>query len=432
MRCPPQIVVDGLYGIQSYGDDAMLLSLVENFRRRIPQVHFTVLCRHPDELTERYGIPSIRNLDHPEWVEPRGYWFYGFNEHQPREHIDRLRETIATCDLLIIGGGNLLLDITDDWLRGPIAWHWFSSEIARIYQVPYMIFANSVGPFRTEWGRVRSAHILRHAAAITVRDEESLRLVEEMGIARERVHLLPDPALTVTPDVEAAAHILSEIHHPSLTGRLKIGVSVRNLSWRLDVRGVERYLAVLQRLCDRLVEEFKAWILFIPQCSYEHGRPTEDDRVVACQVLRGMRNKELASVLNGQYRAEAVMGIYRWIDLALTTRLHGAVFSAAAHTPFLAVAYLPKVQGFLRHVGMEEWSLALEDFQEEEHLVQKIAGLIARKQEVATRLRETVPRAQRQAQEHFDVMARLVRYPEPLSDGDLLPSGLRKEDEGLA
>lgn len=412
MRCPPRIVVDGLYGIQSYGDDAMLLSLMENLRRRIPQVHFTVLSRHPDELTARYGIPSIRNLDHPEWVEPRGYWFYGFNDHQPREHIDCIRETIAGADLLIIGGGNLLLDITDDWLRGPIAWHWFSSEIARIYQVPYMIFANSVGPFRTDWGKARSAHILRHAAAITVRDEESSRLVEEMGIARDRVHLLPDPALTVTPDVEAAAHILSEIHNPSLTPRLKIGVSVRNLSWQLDVHGVERYLTVLGKLCDRLVEEFEAWILFIPQCSYEHGRPTEDDRSVASQVLRGMRHKERAHVLNGQYRAEAVLGIYRCIDLALTTRLHGAVFSAAARTPFLAISYLPKVRGFLRHIGMEEWSLGLEDFQDEERLYEKMANLIARREDVVERLSENVRCAEQRAQEHFDIMAKLIRHAE--------------------
>ena len=412
MRSDPHIVVDGLYGIQSYGDDAMLLSLVENLRKRIPQVHVTVLCRHPEELTARYGIPSIRNLDHPEWVEPRGYWFYGFNDHQPREHIDCLRETIAASDLLIIGGGNLLLDVTDDWLRGPIAWHWFSSEIARIYQVPYMLFANSVGPFRTEWGKARSAHILRHAAAITVRDEESLRLVGEMGIARERVHLLPDPALTVTPDLGAAAHILSVIDNPSLNGRLKIGVSVRNLSWQLDVCEVERYLTVLQRLCDRLVEEFEAGILFIPQCSYEHGRPTEDDRYVARQVLRGMRNKERAYVLNGQYRAEAVMGIYRWIDLALTTRLHGAVFSAAARTPFLAISYLPKVRGFLRHIDMEEWSLGLEDFQDEERILQKVARLIARREEVVKRLSENVGIAEQRAQDHFDIMVKLMRYPE--------------------
>jgi colanic acid/amylovoran biosynthesis protein len=411
-RAAFHVIVDGLYGIQSYGDDAMLLSLVENLPRRIPQVEFTVLSRHPEEVTARYGISAIRNLDHPEWVQPRGYWFYGFNDNQPREHIERIRETIAGADLLIIGGGNLLLDITDDWLRGPIAWHWFSSEIARIYQVPYMIFANSVGPFRTDWGKVRSAHILRGAAEITVRDEESIALAREMGVARGRVHLLPDPALTVRPDESAAAQILAGIEKPPFSAGLKIGVSVRDLSWQSDARAVERYLTVLQRLCDRLVEEFNASILFIPQCSYEHGSPAEDDRTVARRVAAGVRKKERIHLLEGQYRAEAVMGIYGRIDVALTTRLHGAVFSAAARKPFVSVSYLPKVRGFLRHVGMEDWSLALEDFQNEELLFRKMAALIGRREEIAGRMSESVGCAERRAQEHFDIIARLMPYPE--------------------
>jgi colanic acid/amylovoran biosynthesis protein WcaK/AmsJ len=411
MHCNPHIVVDGLYGIQSYGDDAMLLSLVRNLPERIPQAQFTVLCRHPKELTARYDIAAIRNLDHPEWVQARGYWFYGFNDNQPTDHIDQIRETIAAADLLVIGGGNLLLDITDDWLRGPIAWHWFSSEIARIYQVPYMIFANSVGPFRTQWGRARSAHILRNAAAITLRDEESFRLLQEMGIEREHVHLLPDPALTVKPDHNAAAEILSEIRSQSFYDGLKIGVSVRDLSWQLDSGGVEAYLTAFQRCCDRLVDEFDARILFIPQCSYQHGSPGQDDRNVARQVTARMRHQDRAHVLGGQYRADAVMGLYRWLDVALTTRLHGAVFSATARTPFLAIAYLPKVHGFLRQVGMEEWSLAMPHIQDEEALFKKAAELIVRRQAVTERLNETVGNAEQRAREHFDIMSGLLCYP---------------------
>jgi polysaccharide pyruvyl transferase WcaK-like protein len=411
-RGAPHVVIDGLYGIQSYGDDAMLLSLAENLPQRIPGVEFTVLCRHPEELTKRYGIAAIHNLDHPAWVEPRGYWFYGFNENQPREHIERLRQTIAGADLLIIGGGNLLLDITDDWLRGPIAWHWFSSEIARIYQVPYMIFANSVGPFRTEWGRARSAHILRNAAAITLRDDESVKLVVELGIARDRIRLLPDPALTVKADERAAGEILSEIDRRFFTDGLKIAVSVRDLSWQLDASGVERYLAAFQELCDRSVEAFNASVLFIPQCSYEHGSPAEDDRSVARRVAGGMRHRERAVVLDGQYRAEAIMGLYRHIDLAVTTRLHGAVFSAAARKPFLSVAYLPKVRGFLRHVGMEEWRLATADLHDQAAVLQKIAELIGQRDEVVAHLTRSVEAAERRAQEHFDIMAGLLRCAE--------------------
>ncbi len=414
-RSAPHIVIDGLYGIQSYGDDAMLLSIIENLPKLIPLAKFTVLCRHPSEVTARYGIAAIHNLDHPEWVRHQGYWFYDFNDQQPRDHIERLRSTIAASDLLVIGGGNLLLDITDDWLRGPIAWHWFSSEIARIYQVPYMVFANSVGPFRTDWGRARSAHILRNAAATTLRDEASLRLVQQMGINGEHVELLPDPALAARPEDDAAAEILSALRNSSFQDSLRVAVSVRDLSWQLDSSGVERYLASFQRLCDRLIDEFGARIIFIPQCSYQHGDPAEDDRNIARQLTARMRNKERTYVLGGQYRAGAVMGLYRRVDIALTTRLHGAVFSAAAGTPFLAISYLPKVQGFVRHVGMDEWSLSVDEFEDEETVFRKVTSLIARRKEIAAALREAVRHAQNRAQKHFEIMARLLGYANQVS-----------------
>jgi polysaccharide pyruvyl transferase WcaK-like protein len=233
-----------------------------------------------------------------------------------------------------------------------------------------------------------------------------------MGIPPERVRLLPDPALAVKPDVCAGKEILSEIDNPSWRGGLKIGISVRDLSWKLSVAEVQRYLTTTRHVCDRLIEQFDASIIFIPQCAYEYGDPAEDDRNIAAQLLEGIRNRGRTHVLTKQYRAQAIKGAYRALDVALTTRLHGAVFSAAARKPFIAVSYLPKVKGFLRHVGMEEWSLTLEDFQDEDKVFRKIADLIARREEVVERLAQAVSRAEHEVQEHFDIIERLVRYPE--------------------
>jgi polysaccharide pyruvyl transferase WcaK-like protein len=106
------------------------------------------------------------------------------------------------------------------------------------------------------------------------------------------------------------------------------------------------------------------------------------------------------------------MGLYHRMDVALTTRLHGAVFSAAAGTPFAAFSYLPKVQGFLREVGMGEWCIPMKDLQDEQWLFTKVADLIARRHEVADALKVNVQRVERRAQEHFNVIAHLMRRPE--------------------
>jgi polysaccharide pyruvyl transferase WcaK-like protein len=175
---------------------------------------------------------------------------------------------------------------------------------------------------------------------------------------------------------------------------------------------VQRYLDVLGRLCDRLIEQFTARIIFIPQCSYEHGTTAEDDRTVARRILAGMRNQQRAHLLDGQYRAEAVMGLYHCLDVALSTRLHGAVFSAAARTPFAALAYLPKVEGFLRQAGMQEWRIGMEMLDDEGGLFEKLASLIARRHEVSEFLRLNMGHIESRARKHFDVIAGSMRRPE--------------------
>jgi len=404
------IIVDGLYGIQSYGDDAMLLSLVNNLKLKIPRIRFTVLSRHPDQIIKRYGIEAIHNLDHPEWVEKRGYWFYGFNNGQPKDHIDRIRNSIADSDLLIIGGGNLLIDITDDWLRGPIAWHWFSSEIARIYQIPYMLFANSIGPFRTEWGRIRSAHIVRGAAAVTVRDEESLSLVEQMRGSLNNVRLLPDPALALEPDIAGATYILSKCCRKPEKGKLKVGISVRDLSWGVDKSINLIYIDFFQNICNFLIEQLDAQIFFIPQCSYEKGSVEKDDRKVAQQVMEGILGKNRCVSLTEQYRTEQIMGFYKLMDIAVVTRLHGAVFSAAVKTPFIAVDYLPKVRGFLRHIAMESYAVTLDDLADIKGTVNIIQDILANKKDIIQQLKTGVERAKKDVQKHFDIIESLVNH----------------------
>lgn len=394
------IVIDGLYGIQSYGDDAMLLALRNWLRHAYPDARLTVLSRHPKELENRYGISAIQNLDHPESVRERGQWFYGFNPGQPRDHVDTIRETIAAADLMIIGGGNLLLDITHDWLRGPIAWHAFSSEIARVYEVPYVLFANSIGPFETDWGRRRSAHIVRNAAAITVRDEDSIRTITAMRAARDPL-CAPDPALGVTPDLPAAREILDTLRIPPAPGRKLLAVSVRDLSWHAEPLLQERASVAIAEALRRLLRDPAIHIVFVPQCTYKFGDSAEDDRTVAAGIAARIGMPNRCHLLDGQYRAEQIMGLYKLVAGAFTTRLHGAVFAAAAGTPFLALEYLPKVTGFLRHLALESCGATLDDLADPARIASRIAACLHTTTHHRAALLQIAAAARRRSIAHF-------------------------------
>jgi len=371
----PRVVIDGLYGIESHGDDAMLLALVQGLRDRVPALHVSVLSRDPLQLRRSYGLHAIRNFDHPPFVPERGPWFYGFNAGQPRKHLGAVRETIARADLLLIGGGNLLLDITHDWLRGPIAWHAISSELARTYRVPYALFANSIGPFATPWGRDRAAAIVRGAFEVGVRDRESFELASSMRESSQAVELLPDPALRLRPDTGAGLRALLAVGwkpEPAPT----LALSVRDLSWLHDP-GADGYLRSMVELCRRTIDELGARLIFVPQCVCRIGRPEEDDRRIAQVVVSGLHRSERCFVLTESMRPETLMGVYAHANAALTTRLHGAVFAVAAGTPLLALAYLPKVRGFLRQLELEDACVPLE-------AVHNIGSMLARIERLLT------------------------------------------------
>ena len=408
----PQLVIDGYYGIQSQGDDAMLLALVEGIRERAPDVGVTVLSRNPRDLRRRYGLRALRNFDHPPFVRERGYWFYGFNPGQPRKHLAVVCEAIGRCDLLIIGGGNLLLDLTHDWLRGPLAWYSISSSIAVCYGVPYALFGMSIGPFRSDWGRARASAIVRGALEVGVRERESLDLACEMRGGAAGVALLPDPALRLGPDMSEGLRALRSAGWKPEAGRPCIAISVRDLGWLEKGQALD-YPGAMARLCRRLIDELDALLVFVPQCACTIGRPEEDDRNVARDIARAVGVPQKCVLLCDDYRPPTVMGVYAHADATLTTRLHGAVFSSVVGTPVLALDYLPKVRGFLRELGLESSCQPLESLQDTDGMVARLEALLATpassRGEVAARAAAAGARLDEQLDRFADVLQRSSR-----------------------
>ncbi len=409
-RAAPSVVIDGLYGIHSQGDDAMLLALVGGLRARIPELKVTVLSRDPRQLRHSYRLHAIRNFDHPPFVHERGYWFYGFNPGQPRKHLGAVRETIARADLLLIGGGNLLLDLTHDWLRGPLAWHAITSELAHTYRVPYALFANTIGPFATRFGADRAGAIVRAAIEVGVRDRESFDLARELRSTHDAVHLLPDPALRLRPDLAGAAAAL-EAAGWKPSARPTIAVSVRDLDW-LEDAAARDYLAAMTRICSRAIDEIGVRLIFVPQCTCSIGRVAEDDRGIARSVAAAIDRPERCSLIEEELRPEVTLGIYHHAQAALVTRLHGAVFAAVCGTPALAIAYLPKVRGFLRELGLEDACLSLADLQDTDRALASLERLLSTTEQARATLRAHAASAAARLDAQLDRFADILRRRE--------------------
>lgn len=342
MSAPKRVVFVGAYGIQNAGDDAPLLVLTRALRTRFPaeRFEFTVLARHPDPLLERAA--RVRFLANPEYqsrAAARGKGFRGLNPGDDRSDLEQVERAIREADLVVAGAGNALVDLAFDLFRGPVPLLALYSFLADVHRTPLLLYGISAGPLAAPRARELSGWIARRAAAVTVRDEASRALLH--GLAPEvAVELLPDPVLGLAPADDAAfARALAAEGIPRRGARPRLALALRDLAF-LGV-GRELVLATLRRLAPRF--EF----LFVPQSTYDEC----DDRLEAETLARELPEATVHRV-RARHAPDVLMRFYETAEATLAIRLHGAVFSAMAGTPVVALAYLPKVRGFLERVGL--------------------------------------------------------------------------------
>ncbi len=410
-----RVVFAGAYGIRNAGDDAPLLVMCDALRRRHPEVdfEFTVLARHPDpELERAAGARFLPNLEHESRAAARARRLRGFNRGDDRSDRDALEAAIAAADLVIAGAGNALVDLTIDRLRGPVPLLWVYAVLAARHGTPFFLYGISAGPLATARGRRLSAWIARHSAAVTPRDRRSAALLEELapGVALE---VLPDPVLGLAPaSDEEFAHALSAEGLPRRTSRPRLALALRELaSLRPDEGHRERSLVVetLRSLATRW--EF----IFVPQSTYVEC----DDRREA-EAVAGALGQASCRIVRGRHPPGVLMRFYETARATLAIRLHGAVFSSMRGVPAVALAYLPKVRGFMEEVGLGPACFELEQATPRvlAGAVERSLGLRAPLAQRCQELADLVPRHAERAGELLGLEPAAVR---PARSGDVFP-----------
>ncbi|MCE5238901.1 polysaccharide pyruvyl transferase CsaB [bacterium] len=301
-----RILLSGYYGFRNTGDEAVLAGIIEGLRRRLPEVELCVLSADPPATSAEYGVDAADRWRTPViWSELR------------------------RADFLIQGGGSLLQDVTSP--QSPI-YYLGVLHMARLARTPYMIFAQGIGPLRSAFLRGVTVRNLRRARAVTVRDDESARMLREWGLSRPEVQVTADPGLLVAPsDEERREELLRQ----------------------LDLSPDQPYMVIalrewpgLQALLPHLVELLRRRdeALLVLPFQFERDLP------LALDLSRMLPNRvhlprdllspaDSVAVIKG---ARAVIGM----------RLHAMIFAAAVQTPAVAISYDPKVDVFARRGGL--------------------------------------------------------------------------------
>jgi len=294
-----KILLTGYFGMGNLGDEAILEGELNYLRTKLPEVEIAVLSGNPQRTSEIFHCPSYQ-----------------------RTALKQVISAIARCDLLILGGGGLLQDVTS--FRS-LLYYLSLLEFARFRNKKTAVFAVGIGPLKRKISRRLVASSLRGADDVSLRDRESLNWAKEVGIAK--AYLSADASLLLPPP-------------PLRERRKEIGIALRPWEgFKSDL--VEELLKMVKRRGFSL-----SYLVFNPNDS---------------SLSLSLAQKTGGNLLEPQSPEEA-LDILARLEGTIAMRLHSGILSAIVGTPFLALSYDPKVEAIARELGQP--SLPLETSRE--------------------------------------------------------------------
>ena len=308
-----KILISGYYGFNNIGDESILKAVVDNLYGRLCGIEVTVLSKNPGSTAEKY---NVRSAD--------------------RKSVKAILAEVKRCDLLISGGGSLLQDVTS---KRSIKYYLMIMGLALLMGKKVMIYSQGVGPITSKFNRRLTARVLRKVSGIIVRDDASKSLLMEIGIPQEKITVTADPVLRIKPvSGDKGREILESEGFTPEEGKITVGFAVRER--RMDSVFIDELCLSIRRLKS----EHNAQIVLIP-FHFSEDMPFIEE------IEKRLEGEVFA--VKHKYLTEEMMSIIGNMDVLVGVRLHALIHAAIMDVSMIAVSYDPKINSFMRSVGMK-------------------------------------------------------------------------------
>lgn len=366
-----KIMISGYYGFDNTGDEAILKSMVGAFKEKVPQIEIVVLSHSPLQTSQTYQIKTINRL-----------------------HLIGIMRCLRDTNLFISGGGGLLQDSTGKgW---SILYYLGLILVAKIVKVPVMIYAQGIGPVNKLINKKLIKWILNKVDLITVRDNPSKKLLNNLGVSEPPIHVNSDPVFllkkkNINPIIDEYPYVQEMINSDD---RPLIGVSVRE--YKSNGSDSKRIFA---QVADYLIENYQAKIIFLPF-------QFDEDVHISEEILSLMKNQ--AEVLKIKLEPEELLSVLSRLSLLVGVRLHSIIFSSMVNIPFIAFNYDPKVRYFVEDLGLSELLLEIDEDISLKNFQEKIEYVIENNDKIKDILLEKVNNSEEKALANNELVFRFL------------------------
>ena len=320
-----KIVISGFYGVGNTGDEAILEAIIVNLRDQLNEPDLTVFSLSPEKTASQHKVKSIY----------RG-WRHDFKEKV---------KALKSADLLISGGGGLLQDTYPTrFLFGPLPYYLLIVFLAKLCGTKVMFFSQGIGPVTSTWGKILMKVFANLADFVTVRDQYSKDLLEQLGVKRPETIVTSDIVFAFQPKTDTSC--MDSLHLEKKDNLL--AVSVR--PWFERTVQFDQVAEIL----DNLIEKRGVTPVFVPMEGHHDTAASE-------KVLQQMKHRDKCHLLDNHFSPNQYLNFISACQLTIGMRLHALIFATVTGVPHIGLSYDKKVESLLKRNGMWEFSTVLEE-----------------------------------------------------------------------
>ncbi|MFO1459241.1 MAG: polysaccharide pyruvyl transferase family protein [Verrucomicrobiota bacterium] len=404
-------IITGVTSFRNHGVEALVTTLVEQLRSRLPQPEFLVLDRVPEfdasrvrETDVRFALDLTAKPHFSSRLRAMILKLSNQVEALARDYQSTLRE-FQTADLVVATGGDVF---ASEYGHRSLLSHLAPLQVARDLGKPFFFAAHSIGPFKSAADRKAFLDVAKDAAGISVREGKSYDYVtRELGLPQDLVAHTADAAfLLKLPAPERLARL--RVYHGFHGSRPVIALTPSQAICNWMNSDYDQHFRTWCAVVDMLLRELDAGIIFVPHV--QEISPKNDDRVLATELVRHFNFDPRLQIAGGDYSASEFKGIISQCDMVVSERMHSCIAGLSSAVCTVAIGYSVKAEGILGDLFdpnqiRDGLLLPVKDFLDPAFACEKVRRAWGMRQAVKARLEERLPGVREKAARTFDLIA---------------------------
>lgn len=289
------VLVSGYIGFDNFGDEAIFYALSTHLKAY--GFNVSVLCTNKEKVREKYKVKT-------------------YNFKKPLQ----ILKAILKNDILISGGGSLLQNKTSNF---SLFYYLFIIFLAKIFSKKVIIFAQGFEPIFGAFEQFVTKKILKTVDFISVRDENSKKLLKSWNIDST---LVSDPVYSLAENIEPFP--------------LKDDLIVQLRSFKgIDKEFIKNLASSIARYYDGKISVF----------SFQD----EIDERVCFELMQELKNRGTNAQYIPNKSIEETIDIINKTKYVISTRLHGLIISNALKSNVFALSYDEKVKTLMDELNLD-------------------------------------------------------------------------------